>query len=854
MALDFDLSTAGAGELELRRGLGIPDAARQTLVFAESSHWDPDWLYTSQEYYDRWVRTNLEQAVEGLEQEPRRVYSVECLFFFRMFWDDHPEQRELLRALVNSRRLRLTSSGVTTADTLIPGPEAILRDFLLGQEWLRANGMSQEPRLAYFPDSFGCSHALPSLLNAAGFDQTGITRMDGMFFTGCDYELPSRYPWEGSTAYRLMKQERTLDFVWKDAEGGEVLCHWNAFTYGQGDMLCYSGASRVYLFQTAIPNRAAGHVARQVGAFARQLQPCSRTPYLFCPIGIDFVAPIPALLDLLDRYNREEYPKTGIWAVNAGLDDYLALVNCYRHQLPVIPLDPNPYWTGFYTARPSLKQLSHDLWDRLVLLDGLSMLNGPAQPGEPPAQAVEPEKLALPEADLLESTWWHAASSNHHDFITGTSRDRVVEQEQEPWLKAGIEVADAALANLGVDLNLAVIGEATLDHPSDISAGPSKGWEASFSILPPSSFGLPEWSLKDGLLEIRTPELTLELSEAAGGCITRARANATGAELLAGPSNDLVSFEDSGGLWRMGMEYPGGVFRERSRASQQPASLHVRPLPGELSGALEVTSMVVMEGRAFGRRLVVTSGSPALYFQVVGMAPENRTIVARFETGIDADRLVMDEPGGAIVRPVQKKFDPTFWPFQTFFQTPGARRGVVLFRGRPGAASCRAGRVDMVTHRNALYETAWGFVHFLGNPVRGHERAITFLDYGVLFTGPEEQPALGLLAEARRILAIGPLAPAAPVLWAAVAARLVEVHPPEVQVLAVKPAARGAGVIVRLYAPGRTGQAVSVRPRRWEARQAWLCDARERDLHPLPVVDGVAHLDLPGSIASLRFV
>ena len=45
-----------------------------------------------------------------------------------------------------------------------------LRDLLLGQEWLWANGMTPEPQLAYFTDSFGSSPALPSLLRAAGFE------------------------------------------------------------------------------------------------------------------------------------------------------------------------------------------------------------------------------------------------------------------------------------------------------------------------------------------------------------------------------------------------------------------------------------------------------------------------------------------------------------------------------------------------------------------------------------------------------------------------------------------------------------------------------------------------------------
>jgi alpha-mannosidase len=78
--------------------------------------------------------------------------------------------------------MSLTSSGVAIADTLLPSAEAILRDFLIGQEWLRTHGLNQEPKFAYFTDSFGCSSLLPSLLKAAGFDRTAFSRIDGATF------------------------------------------------------------------------------------------------------------------------------------------------------------------------------------------------------------------------------------------------------------------------------------------------------------------------------------------------------------------------------------------------------------------------------------------------------------------------------------------------------------------------------------------------------------------------------------------------------------------------------------------------------------------------------------------------
>src|SRR5690606_16173767 len=95
-------------------------------------------------------------------------------------------------------------------------------------------------------------------------------------------------------------------------------------------------------------------------------------PYLFCPIGCDFNGPIPRLAELLDRYDRTHYGETGTWVVSAGMDDYLDLVDCHRDRLPVLALDPNPYWMGFYASRPNVKRLSNRIVRKLVLAEKLS--------------------------------------------------------------------------------------------------------------------------------------------------------------------------------------------------------------------------------------------------------------------------------------------------------------------------------------------------------------------------------------------------------------------------------------------------------------------------------------------------
>ncbi len=798
-------------EAALRARLGIPPDAQRVIIFAESSHWDPNWRLTSGDYFRRLVGPNLDAAISELLREPRRVYSIECVFFLRLYWEGRPGQQDTVRRLVNEGRLRLTSSGVTTADTIIPSAEAILRDLLLGQEWLRSYGMSPEPPLAYFPDSFGASPALPSLLRAAGFSQAALTHIDGATHPSSYHEaLCRRFPRPGSSAARLEKVERCLDFIWRGPDGAEVLCHWNRHGYNQGDTLAYRGLGRGGLNTFAIPDRSARNVARKVRRFARQLLPYSRTPYLFCAIGGDFIGPMAGLVELLDGYNRRHYPSGGVWAVNAGLDDYLSLVGCYREALPVLEMDPNPCWTGFYASRPTLKRKCRDLVDALLWAEAASLLPGNREQADRVARAIE-------------EGWWHAAVANHHDFVTGTSADAVVRGEQEPWLDRGIAQARAAVAGLA------------LPQP-DAGGAPA--------APAPSALA---WSRRGAVLEVSTPHYLVELAEDQGGAIVSARDPAGGAPLLS-LSNCLVSYRDSGGLWRMGHEYLGGWLREAGRSCDRPARMETRGG----SGWLEVETAVEVDGQALRQVCRFEAGSPAIRFRLEGRAADRRTVTARFGTGLAPGSLAMDVPGGVVVRPLDRIYSPTFWPAQSFvhFQDEASGRGLALCFSLPGAVACRPdGTLELVVLRNATGERVLGLFPLQGMTVPGHEVSPHACEYALLFTAAGDWRRNSIPVAARRAFSGHPLLPPGP---EGLAASLASVDRPEVTVAAVKRASRGDGTIVRLCSWGQTGLPVVLSLRGDLPRQAFLCDARERDLGPLPVSGRDIRLDMPGAIASVR--
>lgn len=800
-------------EEQLRYRLGIPDDAKQVLIFSESSHWDPNWLLKSEEYFERFVHRNLDSAIEELLKEPKRVYSIECMFFLRMYWERYPGKQNIVRELINSGRLRLTSSGVTTADTLLPDTEAILRDFLIGQQWLRANGMDQEPKLAYFADSFGCTPALPSIIQAAGFNKTAITRVDGMYFMGCDLEPKKRFPRPNSTAERLLIKERSLDFVWRDINGAQVLCHWNAFTYGQGDMLAYIGVSRVYLFRVAFPVRSDRHIAYRIKQYSNKLSNYSRTPYMLCPIGFDFVEPIPNLVALLDRYNKNHYLKTGVWAVNAGMDDYLTLVGYHKDKLPVLQLDPNPYWSGFYTARPVLKQRCHKLADNLLLAEKLSFL-------------PENRSTMRNMSSKLEDAWWQAVVSNHHDFITGTSPDKVVEEEQMPWLMNAINSVDLTINRYAFKI-----------PATDEIKKQSKPIKQS---------------RKNNRIQIKTEYYDIELDESLGGTITSLKSHDLKTPFLRGISNELISYRDSGGLWRMGFEFAGGIWKESMKASHFPVKMKVI----EHNNGVETICTSKMNGEEIRHRMWFVNDSPIIYCRIEGKAAKGHSVIVRFKSGIFSKNMIMDTPGGIVTRPMKRIYDPTFWPFQHFIhlQDKNTDHGMAILQLLPGAVSYQADeQVELVAMRNATQEKIFGLIKIPGNPAEGHEYENYTYDYALMFTQKGDWRENNLHIKGHNIVK-NPWSYSKERYLRNIADSIVTTGTPDVWVAAIKTASFGKGIIVRLNALTLPKSIVSLKITQFNIKKAFLCDARERDIEPLEIINGTVQFKMLGTVSTIRII
>jgi hypothetical protein len=231
-------------------------------------------------------------------------------------------------------------------------------------------------------------------------------------------------------------------------------------------------------------------------------------------------------------------------------------------------------------------------------------------------------------------------------------------------------------------------------------------------------------------------------------------------------------------------------------------------------------------------------------------------VTVRFETGINAKTFLMDMPGGVVSRPNERVFSPTFWPFQHFLhlRSPVTGRGLAFYQNLPGAVSLAAdGTLQAVALRNAPRERAYHFFPLSGNPAKGYERDAYSFVYGIEFTGGGDWID-NRLAEKAYSGNLNPWSDSKLTKLHRLAEELIAIDRSDVWVLANKPARRGTGRVVRLYALAGVQETATLESTQSEILEAFLCDARERNIRRLEVREGAVRVPLVGTMTSVRLL
>jgi alpha-mannosidase len=674
--------TVRASEACVRAELGIPPQADRVLILSQSSHLDWDWMCTFEDYYERQVQNIFPAAVSLMAQwhtaPAHYYYSIAEVGYLQRFVDQDPQRLADLRAL--GADLRIVGGGITSPDNLLPHGESFIRDYLVGKTWVDAT-LGLPLRAAWIPDDFGHDAQLPVTLAAMGFDAVAFARVPGVdtskSFGGTNPPRP------GSLAEELLGS--SLDFVWEAADGSRVLAHWMPQSYCQGDEIDQPVGS-------APSGGELADAMQHMEDYLAVNGPASPTPYVFVPIGCDFAAPKPHLLDYVSAWNTTEYPRTGVWAVAASFDHYAQLVGSYRNALPVRHFDPTPYWTGFYASRPLLKTMHYAATRALLAAEVFGALTDGI--GRSDARMWSEQVAARTQA--LHQIWAVLVPSNHHDFVTGTSPDLVYQGEQAPRLSDALTQAEAqrdqALDELAAAIaapdrdgeqavavfnalgfgrtGLVELTAASVDPSSVVRTDTADGGAVQrsaeggllFAAAAPS-FGYATAYLRPGSpaaaasdegasisvapdgssVVLENGALRAEISLASGWGLTSVVDKASAAELIApgAAGNVFVIYDDRGGLYRFGNEMNGCTLVPHTADTRQG-------LPAEIIEAgplrVRVRAPLLLASEPFEIVYTLVAGEPFLRMHATGAAPPTSSVMVHFPLVGPLDALVHGTP------------------------------------------------------------------------------------------------------------------------------------------------------------------------------------------------------------------
>ncbi|MBV9578491.1 MAG: hypothetical protein JO057_07880, partial [Chloroflexi bacterium] len=435
----FDMSTSEA-ELQVLQRLGIQSPPAYLLIMDQAAHMDWDWLYTFQQYFAGTgnslytaVQTILSDALALLSSDskspspgPAYYYSLCEMGFFKQFVETQTAQGVDVIAQIRAagNYLRIVGGGITSPDCLVCSGEGFLRNYLLGKLWLASLFPELLPlKHCWIPDDFGQDPELPIAVQALGMTSISFSRLPGIT-PGSQHET-------GISNTELAKQmlNGAVDFWWTASDqASKVFTHWMP-----GGQIAGEGYSQGGGLATDVESTIQAFLAFYNENFTKSTPPFSGAPtrYLYMPIDQDFMDPLAGLLGYVNTWNTSA-STGGVVAVEASYDDFVALVLASGQPLQSLAYNGTAYWMGYYASRPALKILHYASTRQLLAAEVFGLL----------AFGQDPASNASYWQQIGEA-WNNFAPSTHHDYISGTSVDQVVQTEQLALLNTTYSAAQA---------------------------------------------------------------------------------------------------------------------------------------------------------------------------------------------------------------------------------------------------------------------------------------------------------------------------------------------------------------------------------------------------------------------------
>ncbi|HEY7852738.1 MAG TPA: hypothetical protein VIB82_07160, partial [Caulobacteraceae bacterium] len=188
-----------AGELKKLKRRFPPVGA---VAYVGHAHLDTAWLWPIEETR-RKARRTFSTAVDLIARHPEFRFAQSFAEYYRYLEDDDPALMDKIRAAVARGSWAPTGGLWVEPDINMPCGEALVRQALYGQLYFQRT-FGARHTVAWLPDTFGFSPALPQILAGAG--------LTSLFTIKLGWSETNRFPhtrfwWEGIDGSRVLVQQ-----------------------------------------------------------------------------------------------------------------------------------------------------------------------------------------------------------------------------------------------------------------------------------------------------------------------------------------------------------------------------------------------------------------------------------------------------------------------------------------------------------------------------------------------------------------------------------------------------------------------------------------------------------------------
>uniref|UniRef100_A0A182Q2M7 Alpha-mannosidase n=1 Tax=Anopheles farauti TaxID=69004 RepID=A0A182Q2M7_9DIPT len=410
------------------------------------SHNDPGWIQTFDEYYERSTKHIFANMLRHLDENASLKFIWAEISYFANWYDKlASEQKDIVKRLVKNRQLEFVTGGWVMSDEANSHWYSMLLQLTEGQTWLKTR-LNVTPVSSWSIDPFGQSATMPYILKHSGFENLLIQRTHYIVKKNLALKKQLEFRWRqlwdtrGDTdLFTHMMPFYSYDVPHTCGPDPKICCQFDFKRLPGMGLNCPWNVPPRPITDQNVAERALMIVDQW-----RKKSVLYRTRNVLIPLGDDFRYTTSSEWEaqrvnferLFDYINNE--PSLNVEVKFATLQDYFDAVRVTSKETGGLDQFPSlsgdfftyadvnqDYWSGYFTSRPY-----HKRQDRILLhyIRSAEMLHA--------WNAWEPASEWKTLTNRLEYARQQLSLFQHHDGITGTAKDYVMEDYAQRMSRA----------------------------------------------------------------------------------------------------------------------------------------------------------------------------------------------------------------------------------------------------------------------------------------------------------------------------------------------------------------------------------------------------------------------------------